>query len=72
MCLLVTATFPQFIPPIIFPSARGADVSVSRFRLNLVDAKVLSRIHAVGQASRLSLTLNDRLEAWFRRLTDNH
>ena len=31
-----------------------------------------SRIHAVGQASRLSLTLNDRLEAWFRRLAGNH
>ena len=33
---------------------------------------VQSRNHAVGQASRLSLILNDRLEAWFRGLAGSH
>jgi hypothetical protein len=35
-------------------------------------ASVLSWIHAVGQASRLSLTLNDRLEALFSTLAGSH
>src|ERR1017187_9559673 len=39
---------------------------------NLILRRALSRNHAVGQASRLSLTLNNRLEAVFLKLVGSH
>src|ERR1017187_6591925 len=44
---------------------RSNSVAGTQFPAALPARNDFSRNHAVGQASRLSLTLNDRLEAWF-------
>jgi hypothetical protein len=52
----------------------GSHASLGRFSphdFQLISGR-FSRIHAVGQASRLSLTLNDRLEALFCGLVGSH